>query len=107
MQEFGRVSVERVLSGPGLVALYMAIGALDGARDKARPTAVDVANRARMGTSQPAKEAVSLFCGWLGATVGNLALTLGANGGVYIGRGMVPGWLAEDHQAGHPQTGEA
>ncbi len=102
MQEFGRVSVERVLSGPGLVALYMAIGALDGARDKARPTAVDVANRARMGSSQSAKEAVSLFCGWLGATAGNLALTLGAKGGVYIGGGIVPGWMAEDDKGGSP-----
>lgn len=102
MQEFGRVSVERVLSGPGLVALYMAIGALDGARDKARPTAVDVANRARMGSSQTAKEAVSLFCGWLGATAGNLALTLGAKGGVYIGGGIVPGWMAEDDKGGPP-----
>lgn len=102
MQEFGHVSLERVLSGPGLVALYMAIGALDGAREKARPTAVDVANRARMGSSQPAKEAVSLFCGWLGATAGNLALTLGAKGGVYIGGGIVPGWMAEDDKGGPP-----
>ncbi|HEY4342932.1 MAG TPA: glucokinase [Parvibaculum sp.] len=100
MQEFGRVSVERVLSGPGLVALYMAIGALDGTRDKARPTGVDVSNRARMGTSKAAQEAVTLFCGWLGATAGNLALTLGAKGGVYIGGGIVPGWIAEDGKGG-------
>ena len=100
MQEFGRVSVERVLSGPGLVALYMALGALGGARDKARPTAVDVANRARRDKSATAKEAVSLFCGWLGSVAGNLALTLGAKGGVYIGGGIVPGWIAQDDKGG-------
>jgi glucokinase len=33
---------------------------------------------------------VSLFCGWLGNVAGNLALTLGARGGVYIGGGIVP-----------------
>jgi glucokinase len=98
MQEFGRVSVERVLSGPGLVALYMAIGALDGAPAKSRPSGVDVSNWARMGTSKEAREAVMLFCGWLGATAGNLALTLGATGGVYIGGGIVPGWIAEDER---------
>jgi glucokinase len=102
MQEFGHVSVERVLSGPGLVALYMAIGALDGASDKARPTGLDVSNRARMGTSKAAQEAVTLFCGWLGATAGNLVLTLGAKGGVYIGGGIVPGWIAEDRKGGAP-----
>jgi len=33
---------------------------------------------------------VDLFCGWLGNVAGNLALTLGARGGVYIGGGIVP-----------------
>jgi hypothetical protein len=35
-------------------------------------------------------EALSLFCAFLGTTAGNLALTLGAHGGVYIGGGIVP-----------------
>jgi glucokinase len=102
MQEFGRVSIERVLSGPGLVSLYMALGALDGAREKSRPTAVDIATRARAKSSPLAVEAVSRFCGWLGAAAGNLALTLGAKGGVYIGGGIVPGWIEEDAKGGAP-----
>jgi len=37
-----------------------------------------------------ALEALELFCGFLGSVAGNLALTLGARGGVFIGGGMVP-----------------
>ena len=37
-------------------------------------------------------EAVSLFTGWLGSVAGNLALTLGARGGVYIAGGIVTQW---------------
>lgn len=95
MQEYGRVSAERVLSGPGLVALYMALGALDGSGERARPTGMDISNWARLGKSAVAKEAISLFCGWLGAVAGDLALTLGAKGGIFIGGGIVPGWIAD------------
>ena len=96
MKTYGRVSVERVLSGPGLVSLHVALCALEGRNGEASSTAQDIATRARSGDDLLAQEAVSLFCGWLGATAGNLALTLGARGGVYIGGGIVPGWLAKD-----------
>ncbi|MGV8995632.1 MAG: glucokinase [Parvibaculaceae bacterium] len=95
MKTYGRVSAERVLSGPGLVALYMALLTLEGRGGEPKPLASDIAAWAREGKSQAA-EAVSLFCGWLGATAGNLALTFGARGGVYIGGGIVPAWLATD-----------
>ena len=96
MKVHGRVSAERVLSGPGLVALYMALATLEGRHDETPPVASDIAAWAREGKSHLASEAVSLFCGWLGATAGNLALTFGARGGVYIGGGIVPAWLAAD-----------
>tara|TARA_R110000868_G_scaffold313316_5_gene574305 strand:+ start:2422 stop:3432 length:1011 start_codon:yes stop_codon:yes gene_type:complete len=95
MRVYGRVSLERVLSGPGLVSLHAALSALDG-RAANTITAQEIAQRARSGSDAIAAETVSLFCGWLGATAGNLALTLGARGGVYIGGGIVPGWLAAD-----------
>ncbi len=95
MKTYGRVSLERVLSGPGLVSLHAALSALDG-RAPETLTAQEIAQCARTGRDALAAEAVSLFCGWLGATAGNLALTLGARGGVYIGGGIVPGWLATD-----------
>jgi len=96
MKIHGRVSVERVLSGPGLVSLYMALAALEGRNGEPQLTASDIAAQAREEKSPLAAEAVSLFCGWLGATAGNLALTFGARGGVYIGGGIVPAWLAAD-----------
>ncbi len=37
-----------------------------------------------------AAEAVAMFCGILGSVAGNLALTLGARGGVFVGGGIVP-----------------
>lgn len=90
----GHVSVERVLSGPGLVALYDALCSLNGAatREIAPP---EIAARAHRRDDDIAVETVQLFCGFLGAVAGNLALTLGARGGIYIGGGIVPGWLSQ------------
>lgn len=85
----GHVSAERVLSGPGLVNLYEAVSALASARALALKPA-DVVDRAIAGTDPACRDAVDLFCAFLGSVAGNLALTLGARGGVYIGGGIVP-----------------
>mgnify|MGYP001331323390 CR=1 FL=1 len=50
----------------------------------------DISNRGLAGNCQHCVEVLNLFCGALGAVAGNLALTLGARGGVYIGGGIVP-----------------
>ena len=91
-QEFGHVSAERVLSGPGLETLYAALSALDGQVRDAKPTAVDIVGAARRGNDPHAREAVQLFTGWLGAVAGDLALTFGATGGVYLAGGILPQW---------------
>jgi glucokinase len=91
LQEFGRASAERVLSGPGLENLYAAIVALDGVAAKARLTAVDIAGAAKRG-DVVATEVVERFSGWLGDVAGDMALAFGAKGGVYIGGGIVPLW---------------
>ena len=89
----GHVSAERVLSGPGLMTLYEALCALAGS--VVRQTAPgEIAARAHRREDDIAAGAVRLFCGIFGAVAGNLALTLGARGGIYIGGGIVPGWLA-------------
>jgi glucokinase len=93
-RQFGRVSVERVLSGPGLETLYLALAALDGVALKAKPIAHDIAKAAFAKSDPVAVEAVSLFTGWLGSVAGNLALTLGARGGVYVAGGIVAQWGA-------------
>lgn len=86
-QRFGHVSRERVLSGPGLVNLYSAL-AEDGSDT---PTAEQITERARDGTCRLCCETVETFSALLGAAAGDLALTLGARGGVYIAGGIVPG----------------
>lgn len=91
--QFGHVSAERVLSGPGLATLHAALVAIDGAAP-APLTPEEVAIRAHGGECPQSREAVALFCGWLGAVAGDVALTLGARGGVYIAGGIVPGWVA-------------
>jgi glucokinase len=92
IREFGHVSLERVLSGPGLETLYLALASLDGVGLKAKPVAVDIAAAARNGKDPLAVETVQLFTGWLGAVAGDLALTLDARGGAYIAGGIVPQW---------------
>ena len=94
MARFGRVSVERVLSGPGLVSLYEVLGELRRRPVEVGLTPEEVASRAREGSCPLCVEAVSFFCGWLGSVAGNLALTIWASAGVYIGGGIVPGWIA-------------
>lgn len=91
---YGHVSAERVLSGPGLVTLYMALAAMAGREPKPELTPAEIAALARRGTCDIASETVQLFCAWLGAVAGDLALTIGARGGIYIGGGIVPGWLS-------------
>ncbi|PKQ02610.1 MAG: glucokinase, partial [Alphaproteobacteria bacterium HGW-Alphaproteobacteria-12] len=86
---FGHVSAERVLSGPGLVTLYDALASLSGRTSDPALTPSGIAARARRGTCDIASETVQLFCGWLGAVAGDLALTIGACGGIYIGGGIV------------------
>ncbi|HUK61620.1 MAG TPA: glucokinase [Stellaceae bacterium] len=88
-RRFDHVSAERVLSGPGLVNLYQTLAELEGTR--AHPyTAAQIADR-HMGENDPlARATVEMFCAMLGTVAGDLALTLGARGGVYIAGGIVP-----------------
>jgi glucokinase len=86
---FGHVSAERVVSGSGLVNLYEAVCELDGVAAQA-PTPADISAAAIAGTDRRCTEAARLFAGFLGNVAGNLALTLGARGGVYLGGGVVP-----------------
>lgn len=88
-RRFGHVSWERVLSGPGLVNLHDAIARLAGAPPEAMTPEAIVA-RATDNSCAICRDAVSSFCAMLGTAAGNLALTLGARGGVFIGGGIVP-----------------
>jgi glucokinase len=87
-KKWPHVSFERVAAGPGIELIYRALAA----RDKKRvPPTIDpafVVDRAHAGDAL-ALEAVECFCGILGTFAGNLAVTLGALGGMYIGGGVV------------------
>ncbi len=88
-QRFSHVSAERVLSGPGLINLYDALCAIEGVvPDVLSPK--DITDRALSGGCRLSLETVSMFCALLGTLSGNLVLTLGAVGGLYIGGGIVP-----------------
>jgi glucokinase len=94
-QRFGHVSAERVLSGEGLRHLW---GALEmqaqGAWPKEIPQAAEISHRALALDDARAAEVIDVFCGMLGGVAGNLVLTLGATGGVFIGGGILPRWGA-------------
>jgi glucokinase len=87
--KYRHVSAERVCSGKGLVNLYHAIVGVDGLAlpDK---EAADIAAAAIARTCKVSEEALGLMCHFLGIVAGNLALTYGAHGGVYIAGGIVP-----------------
>ena len=82
-ERYGRVSVERVLSGPGLVELYNALASLEG-REAGVVSSEDIVSLALKGESPLALETVEIFCGWLGDVAGDVALMYVARGGVYL-----------------------
>ena len=88
-ERFDHVSAERAVSGLGLVNLYEAIGALEGADFPLR-NGVEITDAAVNGRCRFCREALDMFCAMLGTVAGNTALTFGARGGVYIAGGIPP-----------------
>lgn len=85
----GRVSIERLLSGPGLFALYRGLADVRGvAAELSDEKAVMAA--AQQGGNLLAEETLERFCEILGSVAGDLALTCGARGGVYVSGGIAP-----------------
>jgi glucokinase len=86
---YGHVSAERVLSGMGLVNLYEAVATVEGEQpEQLSPS--EVTQAARAGSDRHCELALTLFFGFLGSVAGNLALTVGARGGVYLAGGILP-----------------
>src|SRR5262245_39463187 len=88
-ERFGHCSAERVLSGPGLVNLYVALAELAGRAPSTPVTPADVTSLARQGDALATK-ARAMFFAFLGMVAGDLALTTGARGGLFIAGGIVP-----------------
>ncbi len=88
-RRYEHVSAERLLSGPGLVNLYQAHAVLEGV--EALPCLPEeITSRGMAQTCVLCSAALESFCAILGTVAGNLTLTLGARGGLYIGGGIVP-----------------
>lgn len=87
-QRWPHVSAERVISGMGLENLHAALAELSGQSLPALGAA-EISQRALAGQDALCVDAVETMCVLLGRVAGNLALTLGARGGIYIGGGVM------------------
>lgn len=106
MKRHGRISCERIVSGPGLVNVYRFF------RDQGRepswlarelregdPAAV-ISRNALEGKSPLCVRALDLFVSVYGGAAGNLALAVMATGGVYLGGGIAPQIVAKLREPG-------
>ncbi|SRR5579885_884236 len=88
-RRFGRVSIERILSGPGLLNLYGALAEIEGvAATDATPEMIT--QTARDDPASFEARVFARFCGILGAVAGDFALAFGARRGVLIAGGILP-----------------
>ena len=100
-KKFGRVSLERIVSGPGIHAVYLflleAKKGRESAKVKKRLAAEDpsrvIVSEALAGESALCRETVRFFCSMYGAAAGNMALLYKATGGVILGGGVSPAIL--------------
>ncbi len=98
---YGRVSAERVVSGPGLFAVYRFLREAEGRGEtpavEKRLSTEDpprvIVSSALAGRSATCREALRFFCRIYGAAAGNLALQYNASGGVVLGGGLSPAIL--------------
>ena len=88
-QHYEHVSFERLLSGAGLVLIHQALAERAGLRSDAL-TAPEITRRALAGKDAVCAETLEVFCAVLGTAAANLAVTLGASGGIYVGGAIVP-----------------
>jgi glucokinase len=89
LNRYEHVSYERLLSGPGIELMYCALRELAGSTPDELP-AREITRRALDGSDEVCGHTLEMFCGMFGAAAANVALTLGALGGIYIGGGIVP-----------------
>jgi glucokinase len=88
-KEWPHVSNERLISGPGMEIIYRALAHRNGVNARSR-TSPDIIAGALEEHDPLCLETLECFSGMLGGAAANLAVTLGAFGGVFIGGGIVP-----------------
>lgn len=107
-RRFGRVSVERILCGPGLMNLYRSHAEVAGANVRFSDPK-DLTAAALAGTDTLARRVLLHFCEILGRVTGDAALMLGSLGGVYLCGGILPHFIdflkTSQFQAGFENKG--
>ncbi len=88
-KRYDHVSAERLISGSGLELLYVLLAEIEG-KHVTPLKASEITEKAMKETDCLCSRTVEVFCQMLGTAAGNLALTLGARGGIFIGGGIVP-----------------
>jgi len=88
-RRYDRVSIERLICGPGLLNMHRALAEIEG-----RETHIDdpalITEQAMADPNSACGNTLARFCAILGAVAGDIALTTGARGGVYIAGGIAP-----------------
>jgi glucokinase len=103
-QQYGRVSNERLICGPGLVNIHRALSEIAGS-DPGPLQPADITARAAAGDSRAART-IDLFCAIFGAIAGDLVLIQGAWDGVFLTGGLVPKVLDSLQHSGFRQRFE-
>lgn len=88
-RRYDRVSIERLICGPGLLNLHRALAEIDG-RENHIDDPAQITAQALEDPTSPCGATLARFCAMLGAVAGDIALTTGARGGVYIAGGIAP-----------------
>lgn len=86
-KRYGHVSAERVLSGQGLRDIYETVASIDSLDVPAR-SAVEITQAGLAAQCIASRTAIEVFCTMLGEVAGNFALSVGAQGGVFIAGGI-------------------
>jgi glucokinase len=87
-RERDHVSAERLLSGIGMPVLYRAVASVYQLACDATLDTPEITRRGLAGTDPACVATLEAFCALLGSFAGNVALTLGARGGVLIAGGV-------------------
>ena len=89
-KRFPHVSFERFVSGPGLQLIYEAVCHQQQVTISALPSPAEITEKALSKECWLCQTTIDHFCRMLGTVASNLAITINAFGGVYIGGGVVP-----------------
>ncbi|RZJ05359.1 MAG: glucokinase [Brevundimonas sp.] len=88
-RRYDRVSIERLICGPGLLNMHRALAEIDG-RESHIEDPAQITAEAMENPNSPCGATLARFCAILGSVAGDIALTTGARGGVYIAGGIAP-----------------